>query len=168
MWLSVMTRWPSSRSVRARQSPRIVERMWPTCIGLATFGELKSMTDGPRRGGCVEKQCSPRAAASSVCGQHGRFQPEIQKARAGDLDLLAQFRRRPASPARRWRAGADSSSAPWPATSARCSGNRRISGRDTGGPEPRRHRRPAGRREPPLAALFNVFVGQHGLLNVNG
>jgi hypothetical protein len=30
---------------RAREaSPRMVERMWPTCIGLATFGELKSMT----------------------------------------------------------------------------------------------------------------------------
>ena len=29
--------------MRARQSPRIVLRMCPTCIGLATFGELKSM-----------------------------------------------------------------------------------------------------------------------------
>ena len=36
--------WPSSRKMRASESPRIVERMWPTCIGLATFGELKSTT----------------------------------------------------------------------------------------------------------------------------
>ena len=31
-------------SMRARESPRMVERMWPTCIGLATLGELKSTT----------------------------------------------------------------------------------------------------------------------------
>ena len=43
MWLSVITSWPRTRAIRARQSPRIVLRMWPTCIGLATFGELKSM-----------------------------------------------------------------------------------------------------------------------------
>ena len=59
MWLSVMTRWPSSRSVRARQSPRIVERMWPTCIGLATFGELKSMTIVARAAGLILSSVSP-------------------------------------------------------------------------------------------------------------
>src|SRR6266850_7456078 len=30
--------------MRARESPRMVERICPTCIGLATLGELKSMT----------------------------------------------------------------------------------------------------------------------------
>jgi exodeoxyribonuclease VII large subunit len=39
-WLSLITWWPRNRSVRQRASPITVERMWPTCIGLATFGEL--------------------------------------------------------------------------------------------------------------------------------
>ena len=30
--------------MRASESPRIVERMWPTCIGFATFGDEKSTT----------------------------------------------------------------------------------------------------------------------------
>ena len=32
------------RKRRARQSPMIVERRWPTCISFAVFGEEKSMT----------------------------------------------------------------------------------------------------------------------------
>ncbi len=63
----MITRWPSSRSARARQSPKIVERIWPTCMGLATFGELKSTTKV--RGWKVfeKKRWSPRAAACSDC-----------------------------------------------------------------------------------------------------
>ncbi len=57
-----MTRWPRRRSIRASASPRMVERMWPTCIGLATLGELKSIT--MERGPAVfwKNKCSPLAA----------------------------------------------------------------------------------------------------------
>ena len=40
----MITWWPRKRRIRASASPITVERMWPTCIGLATFGELKSTT----------------------------------------------------------------------------------------------------------------------------
>ena len=30
---------PRASKIRARLSPMTVERMWPTCIGLATFGD---------------------------------------------------------------------------------------------------------------------------------
>ena len=57
-----MTRWPNNRSRRASESPRIVERIWPTCIGLATFGELKSTTTVRGSALFSKKRCSPRAA----------------------------------------------------------------------------------------------------------
>ena len=34
-----MTVCPRAAKIRARLSPMTVERMWPTCIGLATFGD---------------------------------------------------------------------------------------------------------------------------------
>ena len=80
MWLSVMTRWPSSRSVRARQSPRIVERMWPTCIGLATFGELKSMTTVRGWRGLAQKTDVRRARRlAGVCASAGGLSRKFRK-----------------------------------------------------------------------------------------
>src|SRR5947199_256682 len=38
-WLSAMTRWPRNWKMRLSESPMIVLRRWPTCSGLATFGE---------------------------------------------------------------------------------------------------------------------------------
>ena len=38
------TEWPRNTAIRASESPRMVLRMCPTCIGFATFGELKSIT----------------------------------------------------------------------------------------------------------------------------
>ncbi len=46
--------------IRARLSPITVERRWPTCIGLATFGDEKSMTTDLTRAG------SPSPSRSSV------------------------------------------------------------------------------------------------------
>ena len=43
-WLSRTTRCPSAALIRARLSPITVERRCPTCIGLATLGDEKSMT----------------------------------------------------------------------------------------------------------------------------
>ena len=123
--------------------------MWPTCIGLATFGELKSMTTVFGAAAFSKNRCSPRAAAASVCVEHGIFQPEIQEARAGDFHFFANVRKHPVLPGHRSPAGADSVSASWRATSARCFGNRQISDRDKDGLKRRRHRRPAkfrGRR----------------------
>ena len=45
-WLSRSTRWPRNSSTRARQSPMIVERRWPTCISLAMLGLEKSTSTG--------------------------------------------------------------------------------------------------------------------------
>ena len=79
MWLSVMTRWPSRRSVRARLSPRIVERMWPTCIGLATFGELKSMTTVRGCVGFVEKQMFAARRGFERCASAEIFSRKFRK-----------------------------------------------------------------------------------------
>jgi hypothetical protein len=38
MWLWRMTSEPRKPMTRARQSPMIVDRRWPTCISLATLG----------------------------------------------------------------------------------------------------------------------------------
>src|SRR6266567_1828490 len=101
-----MTRWPRSRNARARQSPSTVERMWPTCIGLATFGELKSMTTV--RGCAVrwKKRCSPRAgdldlvaprahveSGHDVAGQLARVEPALPGQRHQSVSLvIAKFR----------------------------------------------------------------------------
>ena len=66
--------------------------MWPTCIGLATFGELKSrtMVRGERR--LVEKEMIAASGRLQRLGQRRVLEPEIQEARARDLDWLAPFR----------------------------------------------------------------------------
>ena len=44
------------RSTRASESPSTFERICPTCIGLATFGELKSTTTEVTPGGGNESE----------------------------------------------------------------------------------------------------------------
>ena len=63
--------------------------MWPTCIGLATLGELKSMTTV--RGLVVfwKKRCSPRSGGNECLADGRWLEAEIEKAGAGDLDLFA-------------------------------------------------------------------------------
>lgn len=41
MWLSRLTSAPQNSRVRARVSPMMVDRRCPTCISLATLGELR-------------------------------------------------------------------------------------------------------------------------------
>ena len=73
-WLSLSTSAPQNSSRFARQSPMMVERRWPTCISLATFGEEKSTTarDTPagRLGAQVEgpstSMAPSRAASASL------------------------------------------------------------------------------------------------------
>ena len=43
-WLTRSTSWPQNSSTRQMESPMIVERRWPACISLATFGDEKSTT----------------------------------------------------------------------------------------------------------------------------
>ena len=160
-----MTRWPSRRNVRCSASPMPVERMWPTCIGLATFGELKSMTMVLRLRRLCQKinvRRARRIAEHFV--ERGIFQPEIQEASAGDFHFLANVGNIQFGQNICRQAGADSFCALWRATSARCFGNRRISDR-TGGRERRKH---VGVRQNfadgGLQFQFDLFVRQANLL----
>ena len=69
-----------------------VERMWPTCIGLATLGELKSMTTVR---GCAalreEQMFAARRGLQGVCARRRRLEAEIEEAGARDLHLFAPF-----------------------------------------------------------------------------
>ena len=69
-----------------------VERMWPTCIGLATFGELKSMTTVFGCAAFGKKQMFAARGGFQRLRQDGIFQPEIQEAGTGDLHLFANIR----------------------------------------------------------------------------
>ena len=60
-WLSRITRCPSAAMIRARLSPMTVERRCPTCIGLATFGDEKSMT--------TVLTCAGGSSPSALVGQ---------------------------------------------------------------------------------------------------
>ena len=85
----------------------MVERMWPTCIGLATFGELKSMTDGARLRGFLKKQMFAACSGLKCLDHCGWFQPEIQEARPGDFRFFAKLRNIEFRQHVAWQAGAD-------------------------------------------------------------
>ena len=91
MWLSLMTRWPRNRSTRHRASPITVERMWPTCIGLATLGAEKSITKV--RGRAAGGDAQPRIAhrRREPLDQPLVLDPQIDEARPGDLRRLAEI-----------------------------------------------------------------------------
>src|ERR1039458_7059849 len=89
MWLSLMTVWPRSRNVRCSASPMPVERMWPTCIGLAAFGELKSMTTVFGAATLSKNKWSAGRRRVERLREDGIFQPEIQEACAGDFHFFA-------------------------------------------------------------------------------
>ncbi len=90
MWLSLMTVWPRNRSTRHRASPITVERMWPTCIGLATLGAEKSTTNvRGRAAGGTPSRASP-TAAESCSHQHVVPDPQVDEARPGDFRLVAE------------------------------------------------------------------------------
>ena len=150
MWLSLMTRWPSSRNERWSASPMPVERMWPTCIGFATFGELKSMTT-VFGGAALRKTNARRARRFRAFASSTEFFSRKFRKPAPAISTFSQTRKRQLGQRHRWRVGADSVCAFWRATSARCSGSRQISDR-TDGLERRRHRRPAKLRGRRLAA----------------
>ena len=90
IWLSLMTRWPRNRSTRHKASPITVERMCPTCIGLATLGAEKSITKV--RGLADRRDAQPRIAhrRRKLLDQSLVFDPQIDEARAGDLRRLAE------------------------------------------------------------------------------
>ena len=67
----------------------MVERIWPTCIDLATLGELKSTTTVRGCAGGLEEEMFAARGGLQGLGQRRRFEPEIQEAGAGDLHLLA-------------------------------------------------------------------------------
>ena len=56
-----------------------VERMWPTCIGLATFGELKSSTTVRGWAARSKNKCSPRAAPASASASTEVFSRKFRK-----------------------------------------------------------------------------------------
>ena len=78
--------------MRASASPSTVLRMWPTCIGLATFGEPKSITI--RRG--FSASGTPSRSSCKSCARlrrdGRRFEREIDETRAGNRRRLAPFR----------------------------------------------------------------------------
>jgi len=68
-----MTVWPRKRRIRAKASPITVERTWPTCMGLATFGEEKSTTiRNGWRTGATPSRSSATAAASAAARASSR------------------------------------------------------------------------------------------------
>ena len=90
MWLSVMTRWPSSRSVRARRIAQDGRADVADVHRLGHVGRTEIHDHGARlRGAVSKKRCSPRAADCQRLRQRGGLEPEIQEAGAGDLHLLA-------------------------------------------------------------------------------
>ena len=90
---SVMTRWPSKRSVRARQSPRIVPADVAHAHRLGHVGRTELNHNGFRFCRLARRnRCSPRAADCQRLRQRGRFEPEIQEAGPGDLHFLANLR----------------------------------------------------------------------------
>ena len=161
MWLSLMTLWPRNRSTRHSASPITVERMWPTCIGLATFGAEKSIDERARPRD--RRNAQPRVA-------HGRrepldqplvFDPQIDEARAGDFRRLAEVGQdragRPLRRPRRAAAGAGVCPAAWPSSPD----NRRTSGLGCGGsiPAGRSDRRPV--RPARAETLFQIGKNAH-------
>ena len=148
---------------RARE--RVAEDRGANVADVHRLGDVRRTEindDGFRLRGFVEKQMLAARGGFERLRERGIFQPEIQEARAGDFHFLANIGNIEFGQHVGRRAGADSFCAPWPATSARCFGNRRISDRDTGGRERWKHRRPAKRRGRRLAGGFNLFVRQHG------
>ena len=90
-WLSRMTRWPRAAKIRARLSPITVERMCPTCIGLATLGEEKSMTTVRGFAGRREARgTSSPSRSPSVSRDPGVVEPDVEKPGPGDLGRAGQ------------------------------------------------------------------------------
>ena len=165
MWLSLMTRWPSSRSVRCSASPMPVRADVADVHRLGDVRRTEINDDGFWRRSFFKKQMFAARGGFERLREHGIFQPEIQEARAGDFHFFAKSSETiQALPRHQWRAGADSFCASWRATSAHCFGNRQISDR-TGGLKRRRHRRPAKFRGRRLAVSIQFVCVEASLLN---
>ena len=154
-WLSRTTRCPSAAMIRARLSPMTVERRCPTCIGLATLGDEKSMTTVLARAGGLQAE---RLVGQQVAQRRGdparrsrrRLRnpgpatsggPAIGARSTGVGQLRGQIARLAAR-------------APWPAPCSRWPDSRRTWDRSPGAPPSRRPpgRRPRARRRRTIRA----------------
>ena len=80
--------------------------MWPTCIGLATFGELKSMTTFFGARGLLEKQMFAARGARAFPPARG-FSRKLRKP-APAIPVSRKCRETSSLARNPWRAGADS------------------------------------------------------------
>ena len=115
---------------------------------LGDIGRTEVNNNATRPVGFLEEQrAAPGGVCASACRHGGRLEAEIQEAGSGHLHRLAPLGDVQFARPRRRPTGADSFSAPWPAPSARCSGNRQISDRGRAAPgrcpSRRRARQPA-------------------------
>ena len=134
-----MTRWPRASKIRARLSPMTVERMWPTCIGLATLGDEKSMTTVRGCAGGAIPGNSPASRSASARAIQASCSRTLRKPGPATSGGPASGSRSTA--AATWAArsrGLIFSDFPGPCS--RWPGNRRTWGRSWRGRRPRRRR----------------------------
>ncbi len=90
-----MTRCPLAAMIRARLSPMTVDRRCPTCIGLATLGEEKSITTVLTRLRRGQAEVLVDEEVAEARGDPGIVQPDVEEPGPGDLGRSGDRRRGP-------------------------------------------------------------------------